>query len=127
MRCVDERLRRLRFFGGFGAATTLHAATPPLVVVASAASGTASANTSDTTIRARITWSGSAVAHGRAAVQRIAQTPVTRFSSSAAPFLLSGSFRLPHFGDCTHEGQPDLHGHSEISRSASSQIRSNAL
>ncbi len=42
-----------------------------------------------------------------------------RVSSSRAPFLASGSFRFPHFGDCTHEGQPFSHGHSAISRMAS--------
>ena len=40
--------------------------------------------------------------------------------------LDSGSLRLPHFGDCTHEGQPDLHGHSPISRCASPTSRSNS-
>ena len=39
--------------------------------------------------------------------------------SSSAPALASGSLRLPHFGDCTHDGQPRSHGHSEISRCAS--------
>ena len=28
--------------------------------------------------------------------------------TSSAPALDSGSLRLPHFGDCTHDGQPDL-------------------
>ena len=42
-----------------------------------------------------------------------------RLSSSIAPRLFSGSFRLPHFGDCTQDGQPLSHGHSEIRRSAS--------
>ena len=42
-----------------------------------------------------------------------------RESISIAPRLLSGSFRFPHFGDCTQDGQPDWQGHSEISRSAS--------
>ena len=32
------------------------------------------------------------------------------------PSLSSGSLRLPHFGDCTHDGQPDSHGHSLTSR-----------
>jgi len=40
-------------------------------------------------------------------------------SSSVAPPFESGSFRLPHLGDCTHEGQPDSQEHSEISRRAS--------
>ena len=30
-----------------------------------------------------------------------------RLSSSIAPRLFSGSLRLPHLGDCTHEGQPE--------------------
>ena len=29
-----------------------------------------------------------------------------------APAFDSGSLRLPHFGDCTHDGQPLSHGHS---------------
>ena len=36
--------------------------------------------------------------------------------SDAQPSLVSGSLRLPHFGDCTHDGQPDSHGHSLTSR-----------
>ena len=35
-----------------------------------------------------------------------------RRMSAAEPRLESGSLRLPHFGDCTHDGQPDSHGHS---------------
>src|SRR3954447_20653708 len=124
-----RRFLRLRcFFGGAGALTTIGspARTPPLpLVAAEATSGTRSASTSIMT-RARAMGSGSTVTPRPRALQRIAQTPTTRFSSSAEPFLLSGSLRLPHFGDCTHDGQPDLHGHSEISRRASSQIRSNA-
>ena len=46
--------------------------------------------------------------------------------TSAAPCLESGSLRLPHFGDCTHDGQPLSHGHSEISRCASSTSASKA-
>ena len=42
-----------------------------------------------------------------------------RAITSSAPALDSGSLRLPHFGDCTHDGQPDSHGHSPISRCAS--------
>ena len=42
-------------------------------------------------------------------------------SSSRAPSLESGSLRLPHFGDCTHEGQPPVQGHSAISLRASPQ------
>ena len=40
--------------------------------------------------------------------------------TSTAPRFDSGSLRLPHFGDCTHDGQPLSHGHSVISRCASS-------
>ena len=32
-------------------------------------------------------------------------------SNRAAPALSSGSFPLPHLGDCTHDGQPDGHSH----------------
>ncbi|MCZ4494817.1 MAG: hypothetical protein JWP53_3748, partial [Conexibacter sp.] len=39
-----------------------------------------------------------------------------RCNISAAPAFASGSFRLPHFGDCTHDGQPDWHRHSLMSR-----------
>src|SRR5690349_7409809 len=28
---------------------------------------------------------------------------------ATAPALSSGSLPLPHFGDCTHDGQPDSH------------------
>ena len=38
----------------------------------------------------------------------------------------SGSLRLPHFGDCTHEGQPFSHGHSPMRRCASSTSASKA-
>ncbi len=40
-------------------------------------------------------------------------------STSSAAALCSGSLRLPHFGDCTHEGQPLSQGHSAISACAS--------
>ncbi len=46
--------------------------------------------------------------------------------SSKAPALCSGSFRLPHFGLWTQEGQPDSQGHSAIRRSASPSRRSNS-
>ena len=42
-----------------------------------------------------------------------------RASSSSAPALASGSLRLPHFGDWTHDGQPRSQRHSKISRCAS--------
>ena len=48
-----------------------------------------------------------------------------RAITSAAPALDSGSLRLPHLGDCTHDGQPDSHGHSPISRCASPTSASN--
>ena len=57
------------------------------------------------------------VAHAAASIR-----PMT----SAAPRFESGSLRLPHFGDCTHEGQPLSHGHSVIRRWASSTSASNA-
>ena len=50
---------------------------------------------------------------------------VSRRRSSSAPRFDSGSLRFPHFGDCTHDGQPSLHGHSPISRWASPTSRSN--
>ena len=37
-------------------------------------------------------------------------------STLTQPALSSGSLRLPHFGDCTQDGQPDSHGHSLTSR-----------
>ena len=58
---------------------------------------------------------------------REAATPSARPSGSASRrrrACCSGSLRLPHFGDCTHDGQPASHGHSEISRSASPTSRS---
>ncbi len=36
--------------------------------------------------------------------------------SAADPALLKGSFKFPHLGDCTQDGQPDSHGHSLTSR-----------
>ncbi len=39
---------------------------------------------------------------------RHAGRAVMRRSSSSAPRFDSGSLRLPHLGDCTHEGQPSL-------------------
>ena len=50
----------------------------------------------------------------------------SRRRSSRAPPLDSGSLRLPHFGDCTHDGQPDLQRHSPINRFASPTSRSNS-
>ena len=47
-------------------------------------------------------------------------------SARARPPSTSGSLRLPHFGDCTHDGQPFSHGHSPISRCASSTSASKA-
>ncbi len=46
--------------------------------------------------------------------------------SSVAPALLSGSLRLPHFGDCTQDGQPFAHRHSLTRRWASSTSASKA-
>ena len=47
-----------------------------------------------------------------------------RAMSSSAPAFASGSLRLPHFGDCTHDVQPASQGHSAISRWASATRRS---
>ena len=44
-----------------------------------------------------------------------AQRSSMRAMTSSAPGFDSGSLRLPHFGDCTHDGQPDSHGHSVTS------------
>src|SRR5690349_21034530 len=96
-----RRLFFLRFgglFGVAGARTTdglpapapplaAGAATPPLSA-AKAAAGTSRASTS-TMNRARVMLFGSAAGRTARDLQRIAQTPITRFSSSAAPFLLS--------------------------------------
>ena len=60
---------------------------------------------------------GDVVRHAAASMR-----PIT----SAAPSFDSGSLRLPHFGDCTHDGQPLSHGHSVISRCASSTSASKA-
>ncbi len=43
-----------------------------------------------------------------------------RSRSSRAPALSSGSLRLPHFGLCTHEGQPAAHGQRCRRRAVSS-------
>src|ERR671937_2877756 len=50
-----------------------------------------------------------------------------RVISSRAPFLFNGSLRLPHLGDCTHDGQPDRHGHSSMRRRASATRVSNSV
>ncbi len=48
-------------------------------------------------------------------------------SSRRAPPLSSGLFWLPHFGDCTQEGQPSTHSQSAIAwRVAPSQARAAA-
>ena len=54
----------------------------------------------------------------RAPARRLARR-ASAPSARGAPALASGSLRLPHLGDCTHDGQPDSHGHSAISRCAS--------
>ncbi len=66
-------------------------------------------------------------AHCQTAASMPCFDPVTaiRRSSSSAPALCSGSLRLPHLGDCTHDGHPDRHGHSPISRRASATSISN--
>ena len=51
---------------------------------------------------------------GERATLRVLQ--VGRPSEPIAPAFDSGSLRLPHLGDCTHDGQPDSHGHSLTSR-----------
>src|SRR5690348_8290735 len=48
-----------------------------------------------------------------------------RSSSVSAPALSSGSFRLPHFGLWTHDGQPRSHGHPRSSRAVSAAQPSN--
>jgi hypothetical protein len=50
-----------------------------------------------------------------------------RCINAVEPCLDSGSLRLPHFGDCTHDGHPDSHGHSLTSRCASPTSCSNSL
>src|SRR4051794_32259614 len=40
--------------------------------------------------------------HPKTAVQRSSIRAIT----SRAPAFSSGSFKFPHFGDCTHDGQP---------------------
>lgn len=38
----------------------------------------------------------------------------TRRSTCTAPALSSGSLPFPHFGDCTHDGQPPGHSHASM-------------
>ena len=45
----------------------------------------------------------------------------------SAPSLSSISFRLPHFGLCTHDGQPSEHGQPSSMRAVSSTQPSKAL
>ena len=47
------------------------------------------------------------------------EQPIRR-SSVSEPCLSSGSLRLPHFGLCTHDGQPRSHGHCASKRAVSS-------
>ena len=51
----------------------------------------------------KATVEGSVVA---AVFTPLASAPSTRRSTPTAPALSSGSLPLPHFGDCTHDGQP---------------------
>ena len=44
----------------------------------------------------------------------------------SAPLLSSISFRFPHFGLCTHDGQPSLHGQPSSMRAVSATQPSNA-
>ena len=52
--------------------------------------------------------------------------PSIRSSSVRAPALSSGSFRFPHFGLWTHEGQPRSHGQPASSFAVSAVQPSNA-
>lgn len=55
------------------------------------------------------------------------RAPSTTPSTRPAPALSSGTFPLPHLGDCTHEGQPVAHSQSRIAeRVAESQSASTA-
>lgn len=45
-------------------------------------------------------------------------------SRRAAACLFSGSFQLPHFGDCTHEGHPRRHGQRSSTSSVAWSWRS---
>ena len=49
-----------------------------------------------------------------------------RSRRDSAPALSSGSFRFPHFGDWTHDGQPRSHGHPASIFAVSSTQPSNA-
>jgi len=51
-------------------------------------------------------------------VGAILQAASIRPISCAEPSFDNGSLRLPHLGDCTHDGQPFSHGHSLMSRCA---------
>src|SRR5437899_6281271 len=43
-----------------------------------------------------------------------------------APPLSRYSFQLPHFGDCTHDGQPSSHGHAATRSSVARTCRAAA-
>jgi very-short-patch-repair endonuclease len=79
----------------------------------------------------RITWR-QLVEEPEAVVPASAAALVRRYAasirpiSSTQPAFASGSLRLPHLGDCTHDGQPLSQGHSPTSRWASSTSVSNA-
>ena len=62
--------------------------------------------------------------------QRCTAARAMRPSSVIAPPLSRYSFQLPHFGDCTHDGQPSSHGHaatrSRVARTCRSRPRTPA-
>lgn len=103
---VAARLPRMLRAAGFGPATARARAGP--VTAAAAATGPAADS--------RGLWEpvGSRappVAVGgwqRPAGQRSTSLASTALSSRMAPPLSSGSLPLPHFGECTHDGQPSL-------------------
>jgi hypothetical protein len=60
------------------------------------------------------TVEGSVVVAVGSGEARAASSANTSLSICTAPALSSGSLPLPHFGDCTHDGQPCWHSHASI-------------
>jgi hypothetical protein len=54
------------------------------------------------------------VVTGRVRGTHAVSSAKTRRSTCTAAGLSNGSLPLPHFGDCTHEGQPCGHSHASI-------------
>jgi secretion/DNA translocation related TadE-like protein len=92
-------------------------------------SSSVSSTGSSTTLAAafRETWRGSSAVSGEGdpTSTALASSSSTTSNTRTAPALSSGSLPLPHFGDCTHDGQPLSHSQlATVARVACSHWRS---